>query len=98
MLPKDVWKTMLVREVETITRVTEVYKTEELMYKGELIEQHGADEALDFIRREEYRKVFDDGGDEAYVKVRKTIKAGVKWEGSAAVERSNAHYKLCLEC
>ena len=67
------WRDRLITVTDTISKVEARQVTKTQYTKGELIQQHGRDEAEDFIRRGKYRAVEDADGDTVYIKEKRAI-------------------------
>eukprot|EP00969_Alexandrium_andersonii_P137947 6100772-Alexandrium_andersonii.AAC.1 len=49
VLPEGMWQTRMVEMVEKIEKVKESKKNQEWLTKGQLVQQHGWDEAMEMI-------------------------------------------------
>ena len=75
------WKETMIKVSEKYTNKQTKQNTKTEYTKGELIQIHGYDEAMDYIARGKFMKVYDQDGDPFYIKSKKTF--------TSTAERSN---------
>ena len=67
-MPDEAWKDRLVAISVQHSNVKAHTKRKESLTKGQLIQQHGYDEAMDMISRGKFQEAVDSDGDTVYVR------------------------------
>ena len=94
----DAWVQKTMKVAKQFTAKEQKTKTFKPMTKGELIQKHGYQEAMDFIRRGKYRATTDADGDTVYVKVTERFEQTAMREETIKTERcvGGVHNATCI--
>ena len=93
MLGDDGWQANLLTYVESISCKESKLREEEPLTRGQLIQQHGYEEATKKIESGRYRKEEDSDGDSIYMRVNKKHSKEASREKKQTLERSDTHKK-----
>eukprot|EP00974_Lingulodinium_polyedra_P048398 4648196-Lingulodinium_polyedra.AAC.1 len=88
VLPEGVWQTRMVEMVEKIEKKKESSQGKEYLTKGQLVQQHGWDEAMALIEKGKVIREEDSDGDSIYVRRKKSTKETHSHSASVAITRT----------